>query len=185
MEKGRVRRWTGSELHQCPPVQGTSWHSPVNVSGEIAGKVARVDERKETQRVIKELMSLCGLFLVLLVSSGCSNSPEMTVLGQPWKCSYALKSEQCPCGFPSLFLFKSPKPNLLCLQSWTLLRLWAMLVLKSSEVISVLPQELRRQPGLMHKTGYKLDAFKQFKNCCRSICFFFTPDPCLQLLDFD
>lgn len=149
-------------------------------------KVASADERKENQCVIKELMSPCWLFLVLLFSSGCSNSPEMTVLGQPWKCSYTLKSEQCPCGFPSLFLFKSPKSNLLSLQSWTPLRLWATLVLKSSEVTSILPRELPRQPGLMNKTGHKLDALKQFKKCCRSICaFFFPADPCLLLLDFD
>lgn len=120
---------------------------------------------------------MLAIFSALLFSSGCSNSPEMTVLGQPWKCSYTLKSEHCPCGFPSLFLFKRPKSDLLCLQSWTLLRLWAMLVLKSSEVTSILPQELPRQPGLMNKTGYKLDALKQFKNCCRPICFFFTAEP--------
>lgn len=123
---------------------------------------------------------MLAIFSALLFSGGYSNSPEMTVLGQSWKQSHALESEQCPCGFPSLFLFKSPKSNLLCLQSWALLRLWAMSVLKPSEVTSVLLGEHHRQWWLMSKTGCKPDTLNHFKNCCRSIFFFFpllTPFP--------
>lgn len=57
---------TGSKSPWCSPGQGSSWHSPVSMSGlRSQDNVERVNERKENQHAIKELMIQCWLFLVL------------------------------------------------------------------------------------------------------------------------